>query len=66
MGDMAIIITDTDKDIAQLFQDLAQSNESFDVWFREKIKELHGLDVTQPPPGPPPEMHFDYRAGSMM
>ena len=23
-----------------------------DVWFREKIKEVHGLDVTQPPPGP--------------
>jgi hypothetical protein len=62
MGDMAIIVTDADKDVGQLFQALAMSNEPFDVWFREQLKELHGLDVTQPPPGPPPEKHFDYRA----
>lgn len=62
MGDMAILITDADKDEGELFQALAMSNDPFDVWFREQIKELHGLDVTQPPPGPPPEMHFDYRA----
>ena len=35
-------------------QKLGTSQESFDVWFREKIKEIHGLDVTQPPPGPMP------------
>ena len=62
MGDMAIIVTDTDKDVGELFQSLAMSSETFDVWFREKVKELHGLDVTQPPPGPPPEKHFDYQA----
>lgn len=61
MGDMAVIVTDTDKDLGELFQALAMSNDSFDVWFREQIKELHGLDVTQPPPGPPPEKYFDYR-----
>ena len=34
---------------------LGASHDSFDVWFKEKIKEIHGLDVTQPPPGPMPE-----------
>ena len=62
MGDTAIIVTETDKEIPQLFQALAMSSDPFDVWFREKLKELHGLDVTQPPPGPPPEKYFDYSA----
>ena len=62
MGDMAVIITEADKDVGQLFQALAQSSDPFDVWFREQLKELHGLDVIQPPPGPPPEKYFDYRA----
>jgi hypothetical protein len=62
MGDLAVIIMDMDMEIPQLFQGFAQSNEPFDVWFREKVKEFHGVDVTQPPPGSPPEKYFDYRA----
>ena len=38
---------------------LAASGEEFDGWFKDKIKELHGLDVTQPPPGPIPELYTD-------
>ena len=38
---------------------LAASSEEFDGWFRDKIKELHGIDVTQPPPGPMPELYTD-------
>ena len=38
---------------------LAASDKEFDGWFRDKIKVMHGLDVTQPPPGPMPELYTD-------
>ena len=31
----------------------------FDVQFKEKLLEIHGIDVTQPPPGPMPELYLD-------
>jgi hypothetical protein len=34
---------------------LARSDLDIDKYFREHIQEVHGFDVTQPPPGPPPE-----------
>ena len=41
---------------------LASSQNETDLWFIERVKEFHGLDVTQPPPGPPPELFLDSRA----
>ena len=38
---------------------LGSSQDEFDVMFREKVLEVHGLDVTQPPPGPMPELYLD-------
>jgi hypothetical protein len=40
---------------------LAASDHPFDVWFRDRCREVHGIDLTQPLPGPPPEQVF--RAG---
>lgn len=40
---------------------LASSQNETDLWFIEKVKEFHGLDVTQPPPGPLPELYLDSR-----
>ena len=37
---------------------LGPSQDSFDVSFKEKLMEIHGLDVTQPPPGPMPVRHL--------
>ena len=39
---------------------LGQSSHAFALWFRDNIKEVHGIDVTQPPPGPAPELLVDY------
>jgi hypothetical protein len=36
-------------------QKVATSDHPFDQWFRERITEFHGIDPTQPPPGPAPE-----------
>ena len=43
---------------AELMPKLGPSQEAFDVWFKEKLVEIHGMDVTQPPPGPMPERHL--------
>ena len=38
---------------------LAASDNGYDRRHRDKIKEVHGLDITQPPPGPLPEKYVD-------
>ena len=38
---------------------LAASDNEFDRWFASKILEVHGMDISQPPPGPMPELYFD-------
>ena len=38
---------------------LGPSQIAFDISFKERLKEIHGLDVTQPPPGPMPELYLD-------
>ncbi len=43
----------------EFMEKLASSQHAVDVWFKEKVKELHGFDVTQPPPGPLPEIYMD-------
>jgi hypothetical protein len=37
---------------------LAASTEPFDRWFKDRAKEIHGVDFNQPLPGPPPEQVF--------
>ena len=38
---------------------LGASQHPFDVWFREAVKGVHGVDFAEPLPGPPPELVFD-------
>jgi hypothetical protein len=58
-GDMDIVYLEAD-DLQRAFQGLATSQDPFDVWFRQRAKELFsGLDLTQPPPGPLAELGFD-------
>lgn len=35
-------------------QDLAKSENSFDVWMKESIEDFHGMDLGAPPPLPMP------------
>jgi len=58
-GDMAVIYLEGD-DLQQSFQALATSPDPFDVWFRQRSKDLFsGLDLSQPLPGPISELVFD-------
>ena len=38
---------------------LAPSLNEFDIMFKQKLLEVHGMDVNQPPPGPMPELYLD-------
>ena len=40
-------------------ESVAPSTHEFDVSFKDKLKEIHGMDMAAPPPGPPPELYLD-------
>src|SRR5207245_9405064 len=40
---------------------LAQDSSDFAVWFRERVKELSGVDLAEPPEGGP-ELILDWNA----
>ena len=42
-----------------LMPKIAASDNEFDRGFTSNILEVHGMDVSQPPPGPMPELYFD-------
>ena len=52
MGDLVILHVKA-PDIAQVFANLAASDEPFDVWFRKTVREGSGIDLTQPLSGLP-------------
>ena len=40
-------------------QKIASSQHQVDLWSKEKVKDVHDVDFSQPPPGPMPELYFD-------
>ena len=49
-------------DPARFFGLLATSQDPFDVEFRAFLLDVYGLDLSQPPPGPLPELVLDWSA----
>ena len=37
-----------------MMQKLGQSDHPFDKSFAKSVKDIHGMDLNSPPPGPPP------------
>ena len=48
------------EDVGQAFADLGQSPDPFDVWFRQRVLDTTGVDLTQPMESPPPEIVLDW------
>lgn len=44
------------------FMELAQDESDFAVWFRGRVKEISGVDLAQPPEGPPPDVILEWSA----
>ena len=58
-GPMAIILYEGEKP-GGFIELMSTSTEPFAVWFRESVKNLHGMDLSQPL-GPLPELLTDVR-----
>jgi hypothetical protein len=43
-------------DLLRSFQQFAAAQDPFDVWYREQVHALSGLDMSQPPPGLPEQI----------
>jgi hypothetical protein len=43
----------------KFMSELAKSNKDFDVWFKQKLSEVHNLDLSKPLPGSPPKLVID-------
>jgi hypothetical protein len=57
-GDVAVVYLEAD-DLQAAFAGLGSSQEPFDRWFRESIRDIHGIDLEQG--FPPPEQTLDFR-----
>lgn len=51
-----LLILNLEGDPAGALAKLAISDHSFDTWFRNAVRDVHGVDLSQPPAGPPPEL----------
>lgn len=58
-GDMVLVVQEGE-DPQKAMEILGASDNAFDVWFKEQVKDVHGLDLSQPTPGPLSELAIDY------
>lgn len=57
-GDVAVVVIEA-PDVQAAMGAVGTSQEPFDSWFREHIKDVHGMDVAEG--FPPPEQVLDFR-----
>lgn len=50
------------EDSKRVARELAESQEPFDVWFREGVLEYHNVDLSQGPLRAPPGKFIDWQA----
>jgi hypothetical protein len=55
MGDFVTAYFETDGEVGEMFARLPSSELGIDRYFMKAVKEIHGVDLTQPMPGPMPE-----------
>jgi hypothetical protein len=60
-GDIVIAVLAT-ADPERAARTYAESSEPFDVWFKQRVIELSGVDPNRTPLGPPSEQIFDFIA----
>jgi hypothetical protein len=61
MGSMVVVRFEA-ADVEKSFAEMAESTSEFDVWFREQVMTVSGVDLGAPPEGPLPEVVLDWSA----
>ena len=59
MGSMVVVRFES-SDVEGAFAGMAQSNDAFDVWFRQRVLEISGVDLGAPAESPLPELIFSW------
>ena len=49
-------------DVEKAFADLASDNSEFATWFREQVKDVTGVDLAAPLPGPLPDVLVNWHS----
>ena len=60
-GSWAICVTEIARDPDAMAHAYAGSQRPFDRWFKERIRELTGVDPDRDPFGPPSEQIFEWK-----
>ena len=60
-GNASVLVWFECPDPEKAFADLAQDSSDFAVWFRERVKDISGVDLTEPFEGGP-ELILDWSA----
>ena len=58
LGDL-IIVTLEGENPEEAFANFVSEKNAFTDWFAAAVKSIHGVDLTQPPPGPTAELVVD-------
>jgi len=64
MGDM-VIVTLTGSDPENAFKNFALGDDPFTKWFIKEVKEIHGIDLANPPQGALPNLVVDSKAPAL-
>jgi hypothetical protein len=64
MGDL-VLVTLEGEDPIGAFTSFTQQQDEFARWFLGRVGELHGVDLSNPPEGPLPEMIVDSRPAAV-
>lgn len=59
MGSLVLVRFES-SDPETTFATLAASDDPFDVWFRQRVLEVSGVDLAAPSDDPPPEIILDW------
>jgi hypothetical protein len=62
LGIMSVVYLEAE-DIGAALAGLSTSQDPFLQWWRGQILEIHGIDLTKPPAGPPNEQIMDFHRG---
>ena len=58
-GDFVVLFFEGDEPAAMM-AGIGHSGNEFDKWFAQNIREIHGIDTSQPPPGPISELVLEF------
>jgi len=62
-GDLVLVTMDG-ADPYRAVQQMWTGNDPFTKWFVEQVKDIHGIDLREPPPGPLPELVLEQSPNS--